>query len=183
MQNRHPTVEPSLDRFIALDVEISARTPIQICAIGAARFESGKETGAFQSLVRVEGPVRFTRIHGLRATDLVGAPDWPTAWKGVLDLRGDIETLVAYRARFDRGAILAMSARCGVRLPRLRFVCAAELLERRFGRQPDLSAALEILGRPFPGRPHDPLADARAAGLIALACLQPTGGTEPPVQS
>jgi DNA polymerase-3 subunit epsilon len=182
MKNRYSLGQRSLDRFIAVDVEIAGRTPIRICAIGAARFESGMETGAFHSLVRVDGPVRFTRIHGLRAVDLLDAADWPTAWRGLLDLKGDIETVVGYRVRFDRGAILAMSARYGIRVPPLRFVCAAELMERHFGKHPDLSAALDALGRSFPGRPHDPLADARAAGLIVLACVQASGVAQPPDQ-
>jgi hypothetical protein len=32
---------------------------------------------------------------------------------------------------------------------------------------------LQLLGVPFPGRHHDPLADARAAAAVAIACSQP----------
>jgi inhibitor of KinA sporulation pathway (predicted exonuclease) len=44
------------------------------------------------------------------------------------------------------------------------------MIEARCGRRLDLRAALDVLGLPFPGRPHDPLGDARAAAAIALAC-------------
>ena len=159
-----------MDRFVAIDVEISSRSPPRICAIGAARFERGVETRAFCSLVQVDGPIRFSRIHGLTWADLVGAPGWPTAWKGVLDVLDDIRTVVAFRASFDRGAILAMCARHGLRLPRLHFVCAAAMMETRYGCRLNLSESLLVLGVPFPGRPHEPLADARAAAMIALAC-------------
>jgi DNA polymerase-3 subunit epsilon len=158
-----------MDRFVAIDVEISSRSPTRICAIGAARFERGVETRAFCSFVQVDGPIRFGHIHGLTAADLVGAPDWPTAWKGVLDVLGDVRTVVAFRANFDRGAILAMSARHGLRLPRLHFVCAAKIMEMRGARRLNLSDSLRVMGVPFPGRPHEPLADARAAAIIALA--------------
>ncbi|TMQ70503.1 MAG: hypothetical protein E6K81_12485 [Candidatus Eisenbacteria bacterium] len=159
-----------MDRFVAIDVEIASRFPIRICAIGAARLELGQETKSYYSLVAVDGHVRFTHVHGLTAADLVGAPCWPEAWHGVLAVLGDIRTVVAFRASFDRGAILAMSGRHGVRLPRLQFVCAAEMMKARYGCELNLRASLEVLGLPFPGRPHEPLADARAAAAIAVAC-------------
>jgi DNA polymerase III epsilon subunit-like protein len=83
---------------------------------------------------------------------------------------GDVPDLVAYRAMFDRGAILAMSARHGIRLPHLHFTCAAELVETRLGKKIELSEALQALGLSFQGRHHDPLTDARAAAAVALAC-------------
>ena len=78
---------------------------------------------------------------------------------------------MAYRAEFDRGALLAMCARHDVRVPALRFTCAAEMVERHFAQRLELREALQQLGLAFPGRPHDPLADARAAALI-VARLQ-----------
>jgi DNA polymerase-3 subunit epsilon len=160
-----------MDRFVAVDVEVASRLPIRICAIGAARFESGQETMSYSSLVAVDSDrVRFTHIHGLTAADLSGAPSWPQVWRNMLPVLHDIRTIVAFRATFDRGAILAMSGRYGVRLPQVQFVCAAEMMEVRYGRRLSLKESLEVLGIPFPGRPHDPLADARAAAAIAIAC-------------
>lgn len=169
-----------MNRFVAVDVEIASRSPMWICAIGAARFEAGCETGAYQSLVRVEGPVRFTRIHGITNRDLIDAPAWPAVWQEMLTVIGDIRTLVAFRASFDRAAILTMSARHGIRLPRVRFVCAAALMEARHGARLDLRASLESLDIPFPGRPHDPLADARAAARIALSCAPASAASTSP---
>lgn len=145
---------------------------MSVCAVGAARFESGQETGAFKSLVCVNGPVRFGRIHGIEAADLAGAPAWPAVWHALLELVGDVREFAAYRAAFDRGAILAMCASHSVRVPPLHFTCAAQIVESRFARKLDLQEALRLLGLPFPGRPHDPLADARAAAAVAIACCQ-----------
>lgn len=158
------------DRFVALDVEIASRTPIRVCAIGVARFEAGQEVRAYRSLVQAEGLVRYSRIHGITRSDLLGAPPWPRVWADVCALLGDVDTIVAYRARFDRGAILTMSARFGIRLPRLRFVCAAEMMTRRHGSCGRLRESIEALGLTFPGQPHEPLADARAAAMLALVC-------------
>jgi DNA polymerase-3 subunit epsilon len=165
-----------VERFVAIDVEVASRAPGSICAIGAARFESRRETGCYRSLVRARGPIRFGRIHGLSAEDLAQAPEWPAVWHEFLRFLDDIRLLVAFRAPFDRGAILAACARHNLRLPPLRFVCAAALAEARFTRQLDLRAALDVLGLPFPGRHHDPLADARAAAAVALACTPRPAG-------
>lgn len=94
-------------------------------------------------------------------------------WRRLVAFIGDIREFVAYRAEFDRGAILAMCASHSLRVPRLRFICAAEVIEARFGGTHDLAEALQLLGLPFPGRHHDPLADARAAGAIVIACTAP----------
>ncbi len=170
---RHARAFASFERFVAIDVETASRSPMSVCAVGAARFESGQETGAFKSLVHVRGPVRFGRIHGLDAADLAGAPAWPAVWHALLQFVGDFREFVAYRAAFDRGAILAMCANHNVRVPPLHFTCAAQIVESRFARKLDLREALQLLGVPFPGRHHDPLADARAAAAVAIACSQP----------
>jgi DNA polymerase-3 subunit epsilon len=160
----------TLGRFVAIDVETASRSPMSVCAVGAVRFESGRETDAFRSLVQVKGPVRFGKIHGLEAADLAGAPAWPGVWRDLMQFVGDIQEFVAYRATFDRGAILAMCASHNVRVPPMRFTCAAEIVESRFARKLQLREALDLLGVSFPGRPHDPLADARAAAAAAIAC-------------
>jgi DNA polymerase-3 subunit epsilon len=158
-----------LDRFAALDVEVANRAPVAVCAVGVACFESGRETGHFQSLVQYAGRVRYTRIHGLTGTDLRDAPPWPVVWKDVLRLIEDIRVIVAYRAAFDRGAVMTMCARHALRMPSVRFVCAAKLYREHGGRADNLAAALQACGVPFPGRPHDPLADARAAAKLVRA--------------
>jgi DNA polymerase III epsilon subunit-like protein len=159
-----------MESFVALDVEISSRTPLRVCAIGAVRVEHAIETGAFSSLVRAAGPVHYTDIHHIRALDLRAAPPWPAVWADVLDLLSGIRTVVAFRASFDRGALLTMCGRHGLRLPRLQFACAAAMIDARWPGHLNLQESLAALGLPFPGIPHDPLADARGAAAIALAC-------------
>jgi len=163
-----------MNRFVALDVEISSRRPLRTCAIAAVRIESSRETGSIKSLVRVDGPVRFTRIHGLTEVDLADAPPWPDVWKAIVELMGDVRIVVAFRASFDRAAILTMCALHQLRVPHVRFVCAADMFRARHHRRLNLQDSLDFLSLPFPGQPHDPLADARAAALIALACGPPS---------
>ena len=159
-------MDAKLDRFVALDVEIASRRPLAVCAVGATRVEFGCETAAFSSLVRFDGRVSFSRIHGLHRADLKRAPPWPVVWKRILAVLDDIRIVVAFKADFDRGALLVMSARHGIRMPRMEFVCAAEMLEHHCGLRLGLEESLMALALPFPGRPHEPLADARAAALV-----------------
>lgn len=169
-------MDGSLDRFVALDVEIASRSPLTVCAIGAARFESGSETAHYQSLVQFTGNVRYTQIHGLSRADLREAPPWPTAWRGILNVLGDIREVIAFRAGFDRAAVMTMCARHALPMPRVRFVCAARLFEAHSGRSVDLVSALRIQGIPFPGRPHEALSDARAAAALVLSLPQSARG-------
>lgn len=160
------------DRFVAVDVEIAGRTPVRVCAIGAACFEAGVEIDHFESLVCVKGPIHYTGIHGLAASDLRGAPLWPTVWGSFCRFLRDVNLLVAFRAEFDRGAILTMCGRDGIRVPRMHFECAASVVKAQFGWSLGLSESIARLGLPFPGRPHDPLSDARAAAAIVMECTR-----------
>jgi DNA polymerase III epsilon subunit-like protein len=94
-------------------------------------------------------------------------------WQRLIVWSAGIREFVAYRAEFDRGAILAMCAKHNVKLPPLRFTCAAKVIHAWYPGQRSLREALEMLELPYPGRPHDPLADARAAAAIVLACSEP----------
>lgn len=80
--------------------------------------------------------------------------------------------MVAFRAAFDRGALLATLAQHSLRAPQLNFVCVAHLAEQRLGKRLRLHEYLDKLRIPFPGTPHTPLADARAAAALYLALLR-----------
>jgi DNA polymerase III subunit epsilon len=155
--------------FTAFDVEVSSRSPSTICAVGAVLFNDDQEVSSFSSLVAVKGRVHYTHIHGLTSEMLNGAPSWPDVWLGLRPLLTSAPTVVAFRASFDRAALLTMSGLHGIRLPQLNFTCVAEQAERILARRCPLSEHLQRLGIPFPGQPHVPLADARAAALLFLA--------------
>lgn len=158
--------------FVAVDVEVSSRSPLTICSVGAARFRSGVETGSFYSPVRATGKMRFGRIHGLTLADVAVAPPWATVWQDLIRFISPVSVYVAFNATFDRGAILTMCARHGVRPPPMRFLCAAAMAEACLGRRLDLPSAVAALGLTFPGRHHDALSDARAAGAVAVKCAE-----------
>ena len=166
-----------LERFLALDVEIAARRPLAVCALGAVRIELGRETASFVSRVRYRGPVKYSGIHGLTRSDLSDAPDWPAVWRDLEPLLSQVSLVVAYRSSFDRMAVMTMCARHGIRLPRLQFVCAAQLFQEATGRVPrDLASSLAAVDLTFPGQPHEPLADARAAAALVNHLIRVVDG-------
>lgn len=116
--------------------------------------------------------MRFGRIHGLTHADVATAPLWASVWQDLIRFIGPVRVYVAFNATFDRGAILAMCGQHGVRPPPMRFVCAAALAEACLGRRLDLPSAVTALGLTFPGRHHHALADARAAGAVAVKCAE-----------
>jgi DNA polymerase III subunit epsilon len=156
-------------RFTAFDVEVSSRSPLTVCAVAAVLYDGEKEVSAFSSLVAVKGRVHYTHIHGLTDDALRGAPNWPDVWLRLQPLLTSSPTVVAFRASFDRAALLTMCGLHGVRLPPLLFTCVADEAKRTFGYQGTLSEHLQRLGTPYPGQPHDALADARAAALLLFA--------------
>jgi DNA polymerase-3 subunit epsilon len=172
MVARHAAARQRLqvsEPFAAIDVEVASRRSARICAIGASLLDGGREIRSFFSLVRVDGAIRYTRIHRLTADELAGAPTWPIVWTALMAFLGNVRLIVAFRAAFDRGAILAMCAAYGLEAPHFTFFCVAERSDRLLGGPLSLAATLANAGIPFPGRPHDALADARAASAIALA--------------
>jgi hypothetical protein len=64
-----------------------------------------------------------------------------------------------------------MSAHHAIRLPCLQFVCAAAMVEARYGTGLELTGSLEAQGISFPGQPREPLADTRTAAMIARGAL------------
>jgi len=165
-------------RFVAIDVEVASRRPLRVCSVGAIRVEDGEETAHVEALVRIDGPIAYSRIHGLTAAELRRAPEWPAVWPSIVDLAAGVRQFVAFRAEFDRGAILTMCSRHGLRPPPLPFVCVASIAEKRFGESRTLGEYLARLGIEYPGKPHDALSDARAAAALLLA-VERTPGWRP----
>ena len=89
---------------------------ILIPMLMAYLIDNGVETASYSSLVATAGRVHYTDVHGLTAADLHGAPSWPETWRSLLELLDGIDTVVAFRATFDRGALLTMCGQTDLKL-------------------------------------------------------------------
>jgi DNA polymerase-3 subunit epsilon len=167
------TVPLPLDavQYAVIDVETTGFSPRlgdRVVEIALVRMTpDGAVEDEFATLVDPERDVGPTHVHGIRASDLVGAPRFA-------DIVGDVAArmaqavLVAHNARFDRSFLAAEFERAGLQLPpwpmlcTLRLVCEHTALRHR--RLVDCCAAF---GVPLP-RAHTALDDARAAaGVLA----------------
>ncbi|WP_018914628.1 3'-5' exonuclease family protein [Thiomonas sp. FB-6] len=121
-----------LPSYLLLDLETTGGDPVRdrITEIAAIRFDGGRETARWQSLVDPGRPIPpfIQRLTGISDAMVAGAP----AFEQLLDtllplLEGAV--LVAHNVRFDHGFLKNALARAGVE-PRLRTLCTVRLSRR-----------------------------------------------------
>jgi DNA polymerase-3 subunit epsilon len=157
--------------FAVIDVEttgLSAQTD-RVLEIAVVRTDAhGEVLGELSTLVNARRPPAQTRVHGITAADLEGAPFFE-------DLLGELAywlggaVLVGHNVTFDIGFLRAELYRAGVMLPSVAMVCTQALAYQHMPyleshRLPSCCAAI--------GYQHDDhhtaLGDARAARALLL---------------
>ncbi|HBX24434.1 MAG TPA: hypothetical protein DEF34_12500 [Desulfotomaculum sp.] len=90
--------------YVALDFETANHSRSSICSVGIAVVEDGNVVERGSWLVRPPGlnfhPF-FTRIHGIRAEDVMDEPDFKELWASVLKDYLIGKTVLAHNASFD----------------------------------------------------------------------------------
>ncbi|MFB9222834.1 3'-5' exonuclease [Paracoccus cavernae] len=158
-------------RFIALDVETSCSDSASICQIGLAcvRFDASIVT--LSSYLDPEMPFSSfnTRIHGIKAATVRGAPLFGQLFPAILPLLAR-HPLVQHSS-FDRRAILAACAHHGLAAPALDWTDSVTIARRAW---PELKGngghglgnLKQVLDLSFDH--HDAGEDARAAAMVVL---------------
>jgi DNA polymerase-3 subunit epsilon len=157
--------------FAVVDLETTGLYPSKdrVVEIAVVQLNSNLEiTGEFCTLVDPARDVGPTRIHGIRARDIAGAPTFAAAAATLWELLSG-RVLVAHNASFDARFLDAEFSRCGVRLPPPPVMCTMALASQYLSGLPGRSlaaccsaASVELSGH------HSALGDARAAaGLLA----------------
>ncbi|MBY0336843.1 MAG: 3'-5' exonuclease [Acetobacteraceae bacterium] len=161
--------------YVAFDLETTGLRPSRgdaILQIGAVRWEAGRTTGTFSSLVRPHRaiPAASTRYHGITDAMVADAPS-PQAAVGAFRDFAAGAVLVAHNAAFDATALARAAERGAPALPN-PVLCSMVLAGSLDPREGDLSldglcgrAGIVIAGR------HQALADAQATLLLWLALL------------
>jgi len=124
----------------------------------------------YATLVNPGRDVGPTRVHGIRASDLVGAPTFVEI-AGAVAARLQGAVVVAHNARFDTGFLLSEFGRVGIDMPPLPTVCTLALAKRV---RPDLASrklahCCEDAGIAYEGGTHAALNDARATAHLLAA--------------
>lgn len=93
-------------RFVVFDVETPNRANSRMSALGITVVEAGAIREDFFSLVNPEQPFDWfnTRLTGISAASVAGAPTFPALWAEVEPLMAS-GILVAHNASFDIGVL------------------------------------------------------------------------------
>lgn len=156
--------------FAVVDLETTGLYPStdRVVEIAVILLNSSLEvTAEFCTLIDPKRDVGPTRIHGIRACDVVGAPSFAQAAATVWSMLSG-RVLVAHNVSFDARFLNAEFARCGVRLPPPPVMCTMALASYYLPGLPGrgLAACCAAAGVGLSGH-HSALADAyAAAGLL-----------------
>lgn len=158
--------------FVAIDFETANRSPASACQVGLIRVRDGVTVASDTWLIQPPaGHDEFAtfniKLHGIRATTVRMAPDWPTTLRRILDFVRD-DVLVAHNASFDIGVLVAATRACRLPVPQLRYFCSLRLARKSY-RLPSYSlpSASGAAGYRLV-RHHDALADAQACAAIVV---------------
>ena len=178
----HELAEPaaSLGRsFAAIDLETANSERDSACAVGVVVFEQGSPTDTLRLLIQPPGN-RYdafnTEIHGIGPSDTRRSPGFPEVWEQVAAVL-DGRLVVAHNAAFDLSVLRRSAERHGYAPEPFQFACTYRIARSAM---PDAASwSLDVLADDFgiPLAHHDPLSDARAAGLLWLALSERFGAT------
>ena len=160
--------------FAVVDVETTGLFPARdrVVEVAVVHLDPGaRVTGEFSTLIDPRRDVGPTRIHGIRASDVTGAPTFPAAAETIRRLLAG-RVLVAHNARFDAMFLAAEFGRCGMQMPPAPVMCTMQLAGHYLGGLParTLPACCQAAGVMLSGH-HTALADAHAAADL-LACYR-----------
>lgn len=160
--------------FAVVDVETTGLVPARdrVVEVAVVHLDTGaRVTSEFSTLIDPRRDVGPSRIHGIRASDVAGAPTFPAAAETIRQLLAG-RVLVAHNARFDAMFLAAEFGRCGMQLPPAPVMCTMQLAGHYLGGLParTLPACCQAAGVTLSSH-HSALADARAAAGL-LACYR-----------
>jgi len=170
--------------FVAVDFETANRSHASMCAVGAVRIRDGVAVEDFYSLVRPPETLDVfepgnVRVHGITATTVKDAPQWPEVWPGLRDFIGD-DVVVGHNAAFDMSVLANTCGAHDLGIPVLDSLCSLKVARASLN-VPSYSLPwiAEHLGVPQFDH-HDPLADARASALVLVALASLAGARDLP---
>lgn len=158
--------------FTAIDFETANSSSASACSVGLIKVRGGRVVDRASWLIRPpEGHDVFlewnTRIHGLRAADVVGARTWTDQLPELVEY-ADGDHLVAHNAGFDMGVIRSACIATHVECPDFSYLCSLQIARKTYHldsyRLP--VAAMAAGFEDF--RHHEALADAEACAAIII---------------
>ena len=157
-------------RIAIVDVETTGLSPwrhdriIEIAVVIIS--PDGRIQHEYETLINPRRDLGPTRIHGITASDIAGAPAFEDIADDVMELLAGTHALAGHNVAFDRNFLVKEYERTGVVFPTTSLLCTCQL----FGRA-SLAACCEDLGIELTGAAHRALIDARATAQIVASLL------------
>ena len=163
-------------KFVFLDLETSGKYPIdsEICEMAAIKWENGKFTDTFSSLIKTRQPMTQTviNIHKITNEMLEEAPSIEHKISEFRDFIGD-GICVAHHSPFDAGFLAYEFEKNKIELPTAPILCTSLLArERVIGVE---NHRLQTLVKYFHingGVAHRALDDAKACADVFFNCIK-----------
>jgi DNA polymerase-3 subunit epsilon len=158
--------------FTAIDFETANSSGASACSVGLVKVRDGRVVDRAYWLIRPPvGHDEFlewnTRIHGIRAADVVDALTWAEQLPDLLAF-ADGDAFVAHNAGFDMGVIRKACEVTGLDVPIAEYVCSLQVARKTYHldsyRLP--SAAMAAGFEDF--EHHNAAADAEACAAIMV---------------
>ncbi|AGL01098.1 3'-5' exonuclease [Desulfoscipio gibsoniae] len=157
--------------YVALDFETANHSRSSICSVGIAIVENGNVVEQKSWLVRPPDlyfhPF-FTRIHGIRAEDVIDEPNFKELWHSTLKDYLTGKTVLAHNAAFDINVLRNTLNQYLISHPQLTYQCSVVIAKKTW---PGLgSYKLNNLAKRFgiSFKHHDAAEDALACAKIVL---------------
>lgn len=158
--------------FTAIDFETANSSNASACSVGLIKVRNGRVVDRAGWLIQPPvGHDEFmewnTRIHGLHAEDVIGAPSWDAQLPDLVEFAGG-DHLVAHNAGFDMGVIRGACAATQLECPEFAYLCSLQVARKTYNldsyRLPvaAMAAGFEDFHH------HDALADAEACAAIVI---------------
>lgn len=170
--------------FTAIDFETANSSNASACAVGLVRVRGGEVVDKTGWLIRPPaGHDAFfelnTRIHGIRAEDVIGAPTWTQQLADLATFAGD-DILVAHNAGFDMRVITTACGVTGLEVPAYSYFCSLQIARTTYTldsyRLPSVALAAGFADFPH----HDAVADAEACAAIIIHAADKHGAIDVP---
>lgn len=168
--------------FTAIDFETANSSPASACSVGLVRVRDGQVVATAGWLIRPpSGHDEFqewnTKIHGIRAQDVVTAATWAEQFDRLCGFAG-ADVLVAHNAGFDLNVLRRASEATGGDCPPYRSLCSLQVARKTYDLESyRLPKAAEAAG--FTGfSHHDALADALACAHIVIDAARRTASPD-----
>ena len=168
--------------FTAIDFETANSSSASACAVGLVRVRDGEVVDKTGWLIRPPAghDVFFelnTRIHGIRAEDVIHAPTWTQQLGALTEFAGD-DVLVAHNAGFDMAVIKRACDATGDDCPPYRYACSLQVARKVYQldsyRLPFVAAEAG-----FPDFPHhNATADALACAHVMIDAARRLGADD-----